>query len=164
MVRASVAGVVLILIVGAAAFYFYTTGSFPNLGSSRVGNGGTTQIPITSAQITIKSAQLQNGKNLAVDVLNNRQVSTKTIQALDACSPDFSICQGLLAEPVTFVLPSGSEYVENLTIPQCGFASGIEPCWGDPITGQTYYFKIQVTFNSGNPVNLNVAAKATGTY
>ncbi|MGD0318936.1 MAG: hypothetical protein ABSB56_04510 [Nitrososphaerales archaeon] len=147
MVRSGVIVLVLVVIVGAAvgatAFYY---------------NGGSLSLAPNS-KVAVNSAQLHDNEYLVVDITNTGQTATKTIQVLDACSPDYSYCRGLGASPVTFVLPPGGEYVENFT-----------PIFSNPwistlasIPGQTYYFKLQVTFAKGNQENVSVAAKATGT-
>lgn len=135
-------------------FYYYEGGS---LGSSGIGDNST-------GTITVNSAQLGSNDTLSVSVVNNGQSSTKTIQALEACSPVFTQCQDLNAYVSTFVLPSGSSYVENLTIPQEGFSSNLAPGWGAPIKGQIYYFKLGVTFANGDSQDLDVSATTTGHY
>ena len=156
-------GIIVIILVAAGAFYYYDGGSLPSLGSTSTTIGA-------ASPIVVKSAQLQNNGTLMVDLDNNGQSSTKTIQVLDACSPDFSYCESLSSAPttssapITFVLPPGSEFVENITLAQCGYLSNISPCWGAPIHGQTYYFKLGITFDGGNSIDMPIAATASGTF
>jgi hypothetical protein len=149
--------VILVVIVAGALFYF-NGGTFPNLGSPGQGT--------TSAPIAVTSAQLKGQSQLLLGLQNNGQSSTKSIQVLSTCSPDYSECQSLNISPVTFVLPSGNSFNENLSIPQCSFAP-YAPCTafsaGAPVPGQTYYLKVSVSLDSGNPITLNVPATATGT-
>jgi hypothetical protein len=149
-----IAGIIVVaILIGAGTFYYYGR----ILGSS--GIGGSSAPPIT-----VTSAQLGNNDVLTMNVENNGQSSTKTIQALDACAPDFSQCEDLNAYSSTFVLPSGNSYIENLTIPQVGFSSYIAPGWGAPVTGQTYYFKVGVTLANGDSQDVDISAITTGHY
>jgi hypothetical protein len=149
--------VVLIAILVGGGLYYFSGSALPNLGSSGPTNAGT-------SSVVIKSAQLRTGGVLALDVENNGASSTSTIEVADECSPDFSFCTPLNESPQTFVLPSGNEYVENFTLGQCGFAPNFDPCWGAPIPGIDYYFKVHFTLASGDSASLQVAAPAVGTF
>jgi hypothetical protein len=149
--------VVLAVIVVGVLFYF-NGGTFPSLGSLGQGN--------VSAPIVIDSAQLEGQNHLLLALQNDGQSSTRSIQVLDTCSPDYSECQSLNTAPVTFVLPSGSAFGANLSIPGCGFvpyAGCTVFSAGAAVPRQTYFFKVSVSFESGNPITLNVPAIATGT-
>jgi hypothetical protein len=149
---AVVIGLLLVLVIAVGAFYYYA-------GFSMHGQSTHDTTPTL-----IKSAYLEGSGILAIDVVNNGQNSTRTMQVISVCSPDFSDCQSEDTSPVVFVLPSGSEYVENLMVPQLGFPSNISPGWGEPIHGQSYFFKVEVTFDSGNLSDFDVSAEATGSF
>ena len=146
--------VLAVVVVGVGALYYYG-GNFPSLGS-----GGQES---NTSQVTVKSAQLASHGSLLLDLVNSGSSSSQTIEVLNGCSPDFTDCEAINANPMTFVLPAGNEYTENLTIPQCGFSSQLCP-FGAPIHGQTNYYQVRVTFTSGTPQTLAVAAPVTGVY
>ena len=151
--------VVLVILVGGALLYF---NALPTLSMPTSSN--------TSPSLVVRNAQLGNDGQLIMGFQNNGQVSTRTIQALEACSPDYSECQIVYAGTVTFVLPAGSKYIESLTIPPCGFAPNLQLCiprgvgTGGPVPGQTYLFKVRLTLDNGNPIVLPFQAMTTGTY
>ncbi len=147
--------VVLVLVVGVAA-YFYETGQ---LGAGIGGPGGP-----SSSDFHVNSAFIEPGGHLVADIANNGKTSTQSILPLEECAPDYTDCASLGAESSTFVLPAGSAYEVNLTLPQAGFSPNFVPGWGLPITGQTYYFEVQITLPAGNSINVPVAAVASGRF
>jgi len=160
----AVAVVILLLLVGGG-LYLYEGGKVPNLKTPSIPGLGSGPQGGSSSSLEVTSATLETGDILSLDLLNNAGSSTKTIQLMNVCSPDYSDCRSLSTglQPNTFDLPSGATYIENLTIPQF-FCSSESECWGTPIPGQSYFFQVQATMASGGNVNLNVPAIATGSF
>ncbi len=137
----------------------------PNLiNNSTSGSTPVVSQPSVASSVVAKSANLDSNGHLIVDILNNIGSSTESIQVVATCAPDYSQCQTLSTSPVTFVLPSGKEYVANLTLPYFCFVSFVTCSLAKPVIGQSYYFKVSVALNNGHSDNLNVAALANGTY
>lgn len=155
---------IAILAVAGGLVYLYEEGflGFPTGGNAPGSGSGA---PSLSSPLSVKSAQLEPPGDLLVDLVNTGQYGqTKTILPLDECAPNYSDCQSLGATASTFVLPPGGEFTVNMTLPGCGFVPDIAPCWGAPITGETYYFQVQVTLQNGATAVIPVKAVAQGTF
>ena len=125
--------------------------------------------PVCAKSICVSNPQLQSDDSLVVDVTNNGTSPTETIQALDACAPGFSQCRDIACpQPTTFVLPVGDEFKNESLNLQCASSLFSEPYYyaygSSPVAGQSYYFELGVTTNSGSSVVLNVAAPAIGSF
>ncbi|QQG49494.1 MAG: hypothetical protein HY247_04130 [archaeon] len=162
-------GLIAVIEIGAALYFFGLQTPkvvFVPPTETTTKSTATTSTTVAPPPIAIRTAGIYND-SLRLTVKNNGPLPTQNLSVTKICTPGFQTCYDygkFAGKPYSkiFVLPSGKEYVDNLT--RICVMPIIHCSRYFPVVNATYYFNVKFSFDGGSSVTLPVTAKTNNTY